>query len=244
MPYHLKRRGDEYFVVDDTGKRYSHSGLDKATARKQLIALNIAHARKEGYDIPKPDPPSDCGQEKCDRKAKLKGDLTHFYAKLKMIKRRNPVISRILTAPESLTGFDLIKQYENDQQQHIAETTSPSKELIVQSMETGDIEPRKKKMEMKSMETASVEPRKKVLETKSMEMGAVEPRKRVLETRSMETFAVEPAKKFSEMSNKERKNMYEKFHREGKLPDAVSAQYRKGYRTWFNKELKRIDSKP
>jgi hypothetical protein len=47
------RKGDLYFVVGEDGKKHSKKGLSKAMARKQRIALNIAHAKKEGYDIPR-----------------------------------------------------------------------------------------------------------------------------------------------------------------------------------------------
>ena len=41
MPYFLKQVGKKYFVVDTTGKTYSHKPLSKVRAEKQLKALHI-----------------------------------------------------------------------------------------------------------------------------------------------------------------------------------------------------------
>ena len=46
MPYHLAREGDKYFVVGKDNKRHSKEGLSKEMARKQMVALNIAHSRE------------------------------------------------------------------------------------------------------------------------------------------------------------------------------------------------------
>ena len=53
MPYHLAREGDKYFVVGEDKKRHSKEGMSKEMARKQMVALNIAHARKMGEAIPR-----------------------------------------------------------------------------------------------------------------------------------------------------------------------------------------------
>jgi hypothetical protein len=55
MPYHLKKsksHEDGYYVYGPEGK-HSKEPLSLAMAKKQMVALNIAHARKEGADIPK-----------------------------------------------------------------------------------------------------------------------------------------------------------------------------------------------
>lgn len=48
MPYRLMRRDCSYYVVDEEGKKYSKKPLSKEKARKQMIALNMAHAKKKG----------------------------------------------------------------------------------------------------------------------------------------------------------------------------------------------------
>ena len=55
MPYHImKAKGkDAYYVYDIEGKRHSKEPLALGVAKKQVIALNIAHARKMGAEIPK-----------------------------------------------------------------------------------------------------------------------------------------------------------------------------------------------
>jgi hypothetical protein len=55
MPYHImKAKGkDAYYVYDMEGKRHSKEPMELAMAKKQMVALNIAHARKMGADIPK-----------------------------------------------------------------------------------------------------------------------------------------------------------------------------------------------
>jgi len=55
MPYHLvKAKGHHrYYVAGEDGRVHSHMPLTLDVAERQLIALNIAHARKMGHDIPK-----------------------------------------------------------------------------------------------------------------------------------------------------------------------------------------------
>jgi hypothetical protein len=53
MPYHLAREGDKYFVVGEDKKRHSKEGMSKEMARKQMVALNMAHSRKMGEAIPR-----------------------------------------------------------------------------------------------------------------------------------------------------------------------------------------------
>ena len=53
MPYHLAREGDKYFVVGEDKKKHSKEAISKAMARKQMVALNIAHARKMGEAMPR-----------------------------------------------------------------------------------------------------------------------------------------------------------------------------------------------
>jgi hypothetical protein len=54
MPYHIMRLpGTELFkVYSEDGKPHSKKGLSREMAEKQMTALNIAHARKMGADIP------------------------------------------------------------------------------------------------------------------------------------------------------------------------------------------------
>ena len=53
MPYHLEKKDHKFVVANDRGKHYSKKALTKEKALKQLIALNIAHARSESYKIPR-----------------------------------------------------------------------------------------------------------------------------------------------------------------------------------------------
>jgi len=55
MPYKLKKvpGKDLYWVVGVDGTKHSKEGLSIEMAKKQMTALNIAHARKEGHNIPK-----------------------------------------------------------------------------------------------------------------------------------------------------------------------------------------------
>ncbi len=50
MPYKLRKvpRKDLYWVVGEDGTHHSKEGLRKDVAQKQLVALNIAHAKKMG----------------------------------------------------------------------------------------------------------------------------------------------------------------------------------------------------
>jgi hypothetical protein len=54
MPYHLvKAKGlHRYFVAGEDGMAHSHKPMCMDVAKRQMIALNIAHARKMGHDIP------------------------------------------------------------------------------------------------------------------------------------------------------------------------------------------------
>jgi len=54
MPYHMvKAKGlHRYFVVGQDGTAHSHKPLALDVAKRQMIALNIAHARKMGHEIP------------------------------------------------------------------------------------------------------------------------------------------------------------------------------------------------
>jgi hypothetical protein len=59
MPYKLVRKDgtDKYFVMTtDTGRLHSKEPLTKEMAKRQMTALNLAHARKKGYDVPPPPP--------------------------------------------------------------------------------------------------------------------------------------------------------------------------------------------
>ena len=49
MPYHLKLVDKKAYVVAQDGTKLSKRPLPVARAKKQLIAVNIAHARKMGY---------------------------------------------------------------------------------------------------------------------------------------------------------------------------------------------------
>ena len=55
MPYHpVKAKGHHrYYVCGEDGQVHSHMPLTLDVAERQLIALNIAYARKMGHDIPK-----------------------------------------------------------------------------------------------------------------------------------------------------------------------------------------------
>lgn len=57
MPYRLRKaRGRElYWVESADGTKHSKDPLPLDTARKQMTALNIAHARKKGHKIPEPE---------------------------------------------------------------------------------------------------------------------------------------------------------------------------------------------
>jgi len=49
----MKAKGkDAYYVYDIEGKRHSKEPMELSIAKKQLTALNMAHAKKMGADIP------------------------------------------------------------------------------------------------------------------------------------------------------------------------------------------------
>jgi hypothetical protein len=52
MPYELKRDGDKYYVVDDTGKKYSDDPLPRKSAIAQMRALYAAESKKEISEKP------------------------------------------------------------------------------------------------------------------------------------------------------------------------------------------------
>jgi hypothetical protein len=54
MPYHLvKAKGlHRYYVAGEDGQVHSHMPLTLDVAKRQMIAMNIAHARKMGNAIP------------------------------------------------------------------------------------------------------------------------------------------------------------------------------------------------
>jgi len=54
MPYKLRKapKRDLYWVVGEDGTHHSKEPLTMEQAKKQMTALNIAHARKMGYKIP------------------------------------------------------------------------------------------------------------------------------------------------------------------------------------------------
>jgi hypothetical protein len=50
MPYHIQKMpNNKAFVVAQDGKHLSLKPLPMMRAKKQLIAVNIAHARKMGH---------------------------------------------------------------------------------------------------------------------------------------------------------------------------------------------------
>lgn len=50
MPYKIKLvNGNKGYVVSASGTKLSNAPLPLMRAKKQLIAVNIAHARKKGY---------------------------------------------------------------------------------------------------------------------------------------------------------------------------------------------------
>lgn len=53
MPYKLRKvpKKDLYWVIGEDGTHHSKEGLTLEKAKRQLIALNIAHARSKGYKI-------------------------------------------------------------------------------------------------------------------------------------------------------------------------------------------------
>jgi len=53
--YKLRKapKRDLYWVVGEDGTHHSKDPLTMEQAKKQMTALNIAHARKMGYKIPK-----------------------------------------------------------------------------------------------------------------------------------------------------------------------------------------------
>jgi len=54
MPYCLvKAKGlHRYYVAGEDGQVHSHMPLTLDVAKRQMIAMNIAHARKMGHAIP------------------------------------------------------------------------------------------------------------------------------------------------------------------------------------------------
>jgi hypothetical protein len=54
MPYKLRKcpRKDLYWVVGEDGEHHSKEPMPMEKARRQMTALNIAHARKMGAKIP------------------------------------------------------------------------------------------------------------------------------------------------------------------------------------------------
>lgn len=57
MPYRLVRAEgtDKYYVMTtDSGRLHSKQPMTKEMAKRQMTALNLAHAREKGYDVPPP----------------------------------------------------------------------------------------------------------------------------------------------------------------------------------------------
>ena len=54
MPYHLHPADGGFYVLGEDGTRHSKKPLTQEMAKRQLTALNIAHARKAGQKIPPP----------------------------------------------------------------------------------------------------------------------------------------------------------------------------------------------
>lgn len=54
MPYHLQPADGGFYVLGEDGTRHSKKPLTQEMAKRQLTALNIAHARKAGHKIPPP----------------------------------------------------------------------------------------------------------------------------------------------------------------------------------------------
>lgn len=53
MPYRISAADGGFYVLGEDGTRHSKKPLSQAMAKKQLTALNIAHARKEGRIPPR-----------------------------------------------------------------------------------------------------------------------------------------------------------------------------------------------
>jgi hypothetical protein len=54
MPYHLHPADGGFYVLGEDGTRHSKKPLTQEMAKRQLTALNIAHARKADHRIPPP----------------------------------------------------------------------------------------------------------------------------------------------------------------------------------------------
>lgn len=54
MPVIVKKRGDSWSVVERSSGKAVSGGTHKSRgkAMRQATAINIAHARKKGYDVP------------------------------------------------------------------------------------------------------------------------------------------------------------------------------------------------
>ena len=263
MPYHLKRKGDDYFVVDDSGKKYSSHGLDKATARKQMTALNIAHARKEGYNIP-PRDPSPTGQ--CKRRGTLKGNIGELHPELKAMfadKAENAFIEKLYSKFKALDKAPKMEVVSKE----IAEVKPKKKEFEVESREVMEVKPselRQIKSKIKEIEEAAEDPRrlrrkiKLIRPVEEVESRQVEPptpiRRKIrivkpmaepvheaerVAARSIGEEIVAGVRPFNTLKQKERQDVYQQFLKEGITGDDVPKEYRKGYKTWIGKEKRK-----
>lgn len=235
MPYHLKRKGDDYFVVDDSGKKYSSHGLDKATARKQMTALNIAHARKEGYNIPPRDP-----SPTCNRRGTLKGNIGELHPELKAMfadKAENAFIEKLYSKFKALEKAPPKMEVVSKE---VAEVKPKKKELEVESKEIAEVKPKKKELEVESREIAEVEPVKKVRKIKVVKEEVVEmpvsmlksknPDERFAYVRSMDN------EKWNKSTQAQRRKMYNVLQENAVKVDEAPSMMRRAYKQFLNKE--------
>lgn len=209
MPHHIKKaKGkDGYYVYGVDGKRYSKSPMTLEKAKKQMAALNIAHAKKEGKVISVPTKV---------RKSKvmishvpvknevIKDTATHSAAEHPIVKKSKTIEKAVEVA--SMAGKQGMHSPAGVLAPSVSETTGGGSGLAndahwVSSVKSG---------------------------------GRIT---RAEKTEKTEKAEKPEAKTEEKMTTKQKQVAYMEYYKEGKKSSEVPAHLKRGYTTYYNKMM-------
>lgn len=228
MPYHIKKaKGkDGFYVYGVDGTRHSKAPMTLETAKKQMTALNIAHAKKEGAVISVPTKV---------RKSKVK--ISHHPAEHPIVKDKethsaeHPIVKKSkmlekVVEVASMAGKHGVHSPAGVLAPSVSETTGGGSGLAndahwVSSVHKGG---RKTHVEKEEHKVAKAEHKAEKAEEKAEK-------------------AEHKAEKAGKMTTKEKQMAYMEYHKAGKKPSEVPGHHKRGYTTYHNKMMKGMPPK-
>ena len=210
MPYHIKKaKGkDGFYVYGVDGTRHSKSPLTLETANKQMTAMNIAHAKKEGKIISVP-----------TKVRKSKVVISHHPAKHEMVKdtathsvaehpavKKSKMLEKVVEVA-SMAGKHGVHSPAGVLAPLVSETTGGGSGLAndarwVSSVHSGG---RASHVEKEEKKAEKVEHK---------------------------------AEAGGKMTTREKQKAYMEYYKEGKMPGDVPAHLKRGYTTYHRKVMR------